>query len=60
MAFVDRAKSMMEVLDCASLLGDRLKVAEKARRLVISSGIAPFDFGFDLAPDAFSPPSYRQ
>ena len=38
----------------------RLEIAQKFCRLVIGSGAAAFDFGLDLAPDAFTPPRYRQ
>jgi hypothetical protein len=60
MLLTDRAKSMKEILDRALLLGERLKIEEKLRRLVIGGGVATLDFGLDLAPDAFTPPRYRQ
>jgi hypothetical protein len=60
MLLTNRVKSTKEVLDRASLLGDRLKIDEKPRRLVVGRSVAPFDFGLDLAPDAFIPPRYRQ
>jgi hypothetical protein len=51
--------SMEEVLDRASLLGERLKIEEKLHRLVIGRSVAPLDFGLDLAPDA-SPRFYSR
>ena len=60
MFLTDRVNSMEEVLDHASLLGERLKIEEKLHRLVIGRSVAPLDFGLDLAPDAFTPPRYRQ
>lgn len=60
MFLTDRVKSTKEVPDRASFLGDRLKIEEKPRRLVIGRSVAPLDFGLDLAPDAFTPPRYRQ
>jgi hypothetical protein len=60
MLLTDRVKSTKEVLDRTSFLGDRLKIEEKPRRLVIGRSVAPLDFGLDLAPDAFTPPCYRQ
>src|ERR1700722_12038229 len=60
MLLTDRVKSTKEVLDRTSFLGDRLKIEEKCRRLVIGCAVAPLDFGLDLAPDAFTPLRYRQ
>ena len=60
MLLTDRVKSTKEVLDRTSFLGDRLKIEEKCRRLVIGCAVAPLDLGLDLAPDAFTPLSYRQ
>jgi len=42
------------------LLGDRLEIEQKSRRLVIGRGAAPLDFGIDLAPDALASPRDRQ
>src|ERR1700676_2818370 len=51
MLLTDRVKSAKEVLDRTSFLGDRVKIGEKPRRLVIGRSVAPLDFGLDLALD---------
>ena len=56
MPFADRAEPAGEILTRALFPGDHAQVMQKACRLVISSGVAPPDFGLDLAPDAFTPP----
>jgi len=52
----DCLKSIAEALDRAGFLGNRLMIKQQPSCLVAGGGVAPFDFSFDLAPEALTAP----
>src|SRR5208282_3520250 len=55
MSLADRPQALGEIRRGAVLFGERPKIREQARRLVVAGRISARDLSLDLAPDAFAP-----